>query len=236
MASATSISTEAPATPATDGPQRAPTTLTYNGERFAVLEHDPLLYEDRKLLEAVGAAARLAVENSRLQLALRTQLAEVRASRARIVAAQDFERRRLERNLHDGAQQRFLGTRLAMRMACDRVGLDDTDARQLLEEADHELTAGLEELRALARGIHPAVLTDEGLHAALAALTRRAAIPVELRGDIPAQLPPAVEAAAYFVASEALANIAKHARASHATIEIASDASRLTLKVIDDGI
>ena len=196
------------------------TVLEYGGERFAALDHDPFLYEDRELLEAVGAAARLAVENSRLQAQLRAQLAEVRASRARIVAAGDAERRRLERDLHDGAQQRLLGIRLALRLARSRVGHDDAEVQELLQEADTELMTGLDELRALARGIHPAVLTDEGLAAALASLARRAAIPVEIRAVPEERLAAPVEAAAYFVASEALANVAKHAQASSATISV----------------
>ena len=125
-----------------DDRARAVTVLEYGGERFAALEHDPFLYEDRELLEAVGAAARLAVENSRLQAQLRAQLAEVRASRARIVAAGDAERRRLERDLHDGAQQRLLGIRLALKLARSRVGHDDAEVHELLTEADKELMTG----------------------------------------------------------------------------------------------
>ena len=201
-------------------PTGATTVLEYGGERFAALEHDPFLYEDRALLDAVGAAARLAIENSRLQAQLEAQLAEVRASRARIVAAGDAERRRLERDLHDGAQQRLLGIRLALRLARQRVGHDDVEVDELLQEADAELMTGLDELRALARGIHPAVLTDEGLSAALASLARRATVPVEIKAVPEERLAAPVEAAAYFVASEALANVAKHAQASIVTISV----------------
>lgn len=225
----------APVDPA-GGPGRAVTVLEYGGERFAALEHDPFLYEDRQLLEAVGAAARLAVENSRLQAQLRAQLAEVRASRARIVAAGDAERRRLERDLHDGAQQRLLGIRLALRLAQSRVGRDDAEVQSLLSEADDELMTGLDELRSLARGIHPAVLTDEGLGAALGSLARRAAVPVEIRGVPEERLAAPVEAAAYFVASEALANVAKHAHASSVTISVARTNGWVSLEVADDGV
>jgi signal transduction histidine kinase len=217
-------------------PRGAVTVLEYGGERFAALEHDPFLYDDRELLEAVGAAARLAVENSRLQAQLRAQLAEVHASRARIVAADDAERRRLERDLHDGAQQRLLGIRLALRLARSRVGTDDAEVEELLGEADDELMAGLAELRALARGIHPAVLTDEGLAAALGSLARRATVPVEIRAVPQERLAGPVEAAAYFVASEALANVAKHAQASSVTIAVTRDDGWVRLEVADDGI
>jgi signal transduction histidine kinase len=217
-------------------PERAVTVLEYAGERFAALEHDPFLYEDREMLEAVGAAARLAIENSRLQAQLKAQLAEVRASRARIVAAGDAERRRLERDLHDGAQQRLLGIRLALRLARQRVGEDDGEVEELLREADDELMAGLDELRALARGIHPAVLTDEGLAAALSSLARRAAVPVEIRAVPDERLAAPVEAAAYFVASEALANVAKHAHASNVTIAVTRRGGWVRLEVADDGI
>jgi len=219
-----------------DDPARAVTVLEYGGERFAALEHDPFLYEDRELLEAVGAAARLAVENSRLQAQLRAQLAEVRASRARIVAAGDAERRRLERDLHDGAQQRLLGIRLALKLARSRVGHDDAEVQELLTEADTELMTGLDELRSLARGIHPAVLTDEGLAAALASLARRATVPVEISSVPEERLAAPVEAAAYFVASEALANVAKHAHASSVTITVTRANGWVSLEVADDGV
>jgi signal transduction histidine kinase len=224
-----------PARPAVEDPRRAVTVLEYEGQRFAALEHDPLLYEDRELLEAVGAAARLAVENSRLQAELRAQLAEVRASRARLIAAGDAERRRIERDLHDGAQQRLLGIRLALRLARGRVGQDDDEVRELLAEADGELMAGLDELRSLARGIHPAVLTDEGLAAALGSLARRAPVPVEIHAELSERLPAPVEAAAYFVASEGLANVAKHAHASHVSITVTRSDGRVRLEVSDDG-
>jgi signal transduction histidine kinase len=219
-----------------DDPSRAVTVLEQGGERFAALLHDPFLYEDRELLEAVGAAARLAVENSRLQARLRAQLAEVRASRARIVAAGDAERRRLERDLHDGAQQRLIGIRLALRLARSRVGHDDAEVEDLLREADDELMAGLDELRSLARGIHPAVLTDEGLGAALTSLARRAAVPVEIRAVPAERLAAPVEAAAYFVTSEALANVAKHAHASSVTITVTRSDDWVRLEVRDDGV
>jgi signal transduction histidine kinase len=219
-----------------DDQSNAVTMLEHGGERFGALVHDPFMLEDSTMLEAVGAAARLALENARLQAELRAQLARVRASRARIVEAGDAVRRRIERDLHDGAQQRLLAIRLALGLIRGRVGRDDAEVQALLTEADEELIAGLEELRSLARGIHPAVLTDEGLSAALAALARRSPVPVELRTAPAERLPEPLEAAMYFVASEALVNVAKHAHASYATLTVARTNGRVSLEVSDDGI
>ena len=140
----------------------------------------------------------------------RSQLA---ASRARIVAAGDEERRRLERNLHDGAQQRLVSLALGLRMARSSVP-DGSDAAELLDSASVELTAALAELRELARGIHPAVLTDRGLESAIGALTSRSTVPVKVAIDLPHELPPQVEAAIYYVIAEALTNVTKYAGAT----------------------
>ena len=215
-------------------PGRAVTVLEPGGKRLAALVHDPSLLDDPELVEAVGAAASLALENSRLQAELRAQLAEVRASRARIVEAGDAERRRLERDLHDGAQQRLLGIRLALQLARGRLADGDAAVDELLAEADAEVVDALDELRALARGIHPAILTEEGLAPALAALARRTPFPVELTVHTE-RLPVAVEATAYFVAAEALANVAKHANATRATVEITRANGRVAIDVADDG-
>jgi signal transduction histidine kinase len=212
---------------------RAVTTLSENGRTVAVLIYDPFLLEEAELVAGAATAARLTLANTRLQAELRAQLAEVRASRARIVDAGDNERRRLERNLHDGAQQRLLGIRLALSLARGQAG-DAAQVAGLLAEAEEELQDALEELRALARGIHPALLTDEGLGAALASLARRAAVPVEVVAP-PGRLPTAIEQAAYYVASEALANVAKHARASHAAVTLKTSNGTLVVEVVDDG-
>jgi signal transduction histidine kinase len=218
----------------TAGQGRAVTVLEHDGERVAALLHDPALLDEPELLDAVGAAASLALENARLQAELSAQLAEVRASRARIVEAGDAERRRLERDLHDGAQQRLLAIRLALQLARGRLG-DEREVEGLLAEADAEVVGALDELRTLARGIHPPILTDEGLGPALAALARRAPVPVTL--DVTQErLPERVEATAYFVASEALANVAKHAHASRATIALERMNGRVAIEVADDGI
>jgi signal transduction histidine kinase len=164
---------------------------------------------------------------------LRAQVAELRDSRARIVKAGDEERRRLERDLHDGAQQRLLG--LGMGLQLLQAKLDRPDLAPLLEELHHELDETLAELRELARGIHPAVLSDHGIDAAVRTLAARAAIPVRVEGAV-GRLPDHIETAAYFVVAEALANIAKYANATHVEIRVGHPAAALTLEIDDDGV
>jgi len=161
---------------------------------------------------------------------------ELQASRARIVQAGDAERRRLERNLHDGAQQRLVTLTLALRLAESRLESDANEARRILGGANEELALALAELRELARGIHPAVLTDRGLGPALEALAVRAPLPVELVG-VPAQrLPEPVEAAAYYLVAEALTNVAKYARASAVTVRVTRENGRVVVDISDNGI
>jgi signal transduction histidine kinase len=173
---------------------------------------------------------------SHLDAELRESLEELRASRARIVHAGDAERRRLERDLHDGAQSRLVALALLLRSARTRAK-DDQELAAMLDRAQDELQTSLGELRELARGIHPAVLTDRGLEPALDALVARAPVPVtlELEGD-DERLPGAVESAAYFVVSEALANVAKYAQATHATVAVRRMNGRVTVEVADDGV
>jgi PAS domain S-box-containing protein len=159
---------------------------------------------------------------------------ELRASRARIVAAGDDERRRLERNLHDGAQQRLVSLALALRLAESKLGADPDGAAAILSSAGEELAHALAELRELARGIHPAVLTDRGLNAALEGLAARTPLPVELE-LLPGRLPEAVEAAAYYVVAEAVANVVKHAGASAIEVRTAAVDGLVTVEVADDG-
>jgi signal transduction histidine kinase len=162
---------------------------------------------------------------------------ELRASRARIVDATDAARRRLERNLHDGAQQRLAALALSLRLAESRIETDVTEAGDLLTRSREELARALEELRELARGLHPNVLTDRGLGPALEALVLRSPFPVEV--DVPPdRLPPAIEAAAYYVAAEALANVAKYAHATFARVEAfeSEDGAELVVQVSDDGV
>jgi signal transduction histidine kinase len=181
-----------------------------------------------------AAAAALHRENERLHARLRAQMDEVRASRARLVAAADAERRRLERDLHDGAQSRFVAVALQLRRAQAKAAAG-SDVADLLESAIAELATGLDELRDLARGIHPTVLTDRGLDDALAGLAVRAPLPVTVRGTLGGRVDPQVEIAAYFAVSEALANVAKYAGATRATVGVAHDGSRLIVDITDDG-
>ena len=163
------------------------------------------------------------------------QAEELRASRARIVQAGDAERRRLERNLHDGAQQRLVALSLSLRLAQAKIGSDPAAAAQVLEAARAELAAALDELRELARGIHPAVLTDRGLAAALETLAQRAPVPVTLESP-GERLPAPVEAAAYYVIAEALANVAKYARASEVLVKVSREEECVRVLVEDDGV
>jgi signal transduction histidine kinase len=219
------------------GAGRTVTVLERHGERIAALVHDPALAEDPALLEAVSAAAGLALENERLLAELRAQLEQLRLSRARIVEAGDTERRRLERNLHDGAQQRLVSLALGLGLAESKVGSDPEAAMSLLAGAREELTLALGELRELARGIHPAVLTERGLSYALTGLAERAGFEVALDVELDGRPPPPVEAAAYYVVAESLANIGKYAQATRAQVRVGlRDGDRLVVEIADDGV
>jgi signal transduction histidine kinase len=215
---------------------RAVTKVKREGVYVAALVHDPVPDEQREHLDAVCSAASLALENERLDAELRAKVEELRASRERMLSIGLEERRRLERDLHDGAQQRLVSTALNLRLARERLRDEPGSAEELLSSAGDELDAALEELRELARGIHPAVLSDRGLRAALEALAHRAPLPVELDALPSGRLPEAVELAAYFVVSEALTNVAKYAYASHARVSIEQDNSRVVVEVKDDGV
>jgi signal transduction histidine kinase len=158
------------------------------------------------------------------------------ASRARLVAAADEARRRIERDLHDGAQQRLVAAALELSLLDQRLERDPAAARTVLERARAHLESGLGELRDLARGIHPAVLTERGLEAALNALVQRAAVPVDLRAVVPERLDAAIEAAAYFLVSEALTNVAKYARADTVSVDVTSTGGTLVVTIADDGV
>lgn len=167
---------------------------------------------------------------------LRARVAELSDSRVRLIEAEEAARRRLERHLHDGPQQRLVAVALGMRTARSRLPGDPQAAAELIEACERELTTTIDELRELARGIHPAVLTDRGLKPALESLCCRFPIPVEL-GDLPAErLPSQVESAAYLVISEALANAARYSGASHATVKVARQNGHALVEVRDDGI
>ena len=208
-----------------------------NGEPLAALIFDASLRDEYELVSSVGAAARLTLENERLQAEVRVQLEEVRASRARIVTAADAERRRLERDLHDGAQQRLVNLALAMRMAQQQAkGAPDAELVATLEDASAEVRSALAELRELARGLHPTILTEAGLGPALESLAERSPVPTTIEAAPTGRLPSPVEATAYFVVSEALANVAKYSGAAGAGIAVERKNGRLVVEVRDDGI
>ncbi|HET6171788.1 MAG TPA: histidine kinase [Gaiellales bacterium] len=211
---------------------RAITLVTAHGEQIAALIHDPALLDEPALVESVRTTAGLVLENERLAAEVRSQLAEVRASRTRIVAAADAERRRIERNLHDGAQQRLVTLSLALGLSASRGPAPDPD---VLARAQDEVEAAIGELRELARGIHPTLLREEGLESAVRALARRTPLPVAVDASTVGRLPDTVELAAYFLVSEALANVVKHARASRVEVLLARDPGTLRVAVTDDG-
>jgi signal transduction histidine kinase len=182
---------------------RAATPLLRDGRPVAVLLHRTGLLDNPELVEEVASAARLALENERLQAEVRAQLEDLRSSRVRIIEAGDAERRRLERDLHDGAQQRLVGLSLALRLLRARLGTDqDQQLARRLDEAEAELRRAVAELRELAHGIHPAVLSDEGLAAAVEALAEGAPAPLRIAALTNERFPPAVETAAYLVVAE----------------------------------
>ena len=219
-----------------DGPRRAVTRIEHEGEPLAVLVHDPSLRDEPKLVEAVAAAARLALVNARLHAEVRAQLETVQESRARIVTAADDERRRIERDLHDGAQQRLVAIALELRSAQRALGEHaDPEVDRLLASTADELQVAVEELRELAHGIHPGTLTQAGLASALEALAARMPFPVTVDAT-PERLPPEIEATAYYVASEALANVVKHAHASKAVVRATRANGTLVVEVSDDGV
>jgi signal transduction histidine kinase len=168
--------------------------------------------------------------------ALRERVDDLRSARERIIAAADAERRRIERDLHDGAQQRLVGVALTLGLAESRLASDPAGAARLIAQAREEAQLAVKELRELARGIHPAVLSDRGLGAALEALAARAPVPVEVSGVPSSPLRPAVEAAAYFVTAEALTNVAKYAQASEAFVRLRIERDRLCVQIADDGV
>ena len=218
----------------TAGPGRAVAPVERNGRQVAALVHDASLDEDPELLEAACTATAVALENQRLLAEADLRLDELKASRERIVAAGDAERRRLERNLHDGAQQRLVAIALHLRLLQSRVG-DDPDAAELVTTASAELAESLSELRELARGMHPAVL-EHGLEAALDALANRSTVATTVSCETRERLPGPVELTAYFVVSEALANVAKYSGASRASIRLWRAGPLAKIQIADDGV
>ena len=216
---------------------RAATILEADGHVGGAVVHDDTLLDDPDVIRTVAAVVRLAVDNERLQDDLREQLLEVRASRTRIVEAADAERRRVERDLHDGAQQRLVALAVSLRTIRTRLGDDVAPGvASELEAASGEVRAAIAELRELAQGLDPAILREAGLGAAVQSLADRSPVPVSVDVRLDDRLPPQVETAAYFVASEALANAAKHAQASAVTVRAQRRDDSFRLEVADDGV
>src|SRR3954464_4720622 len=205
------------------------------GRELAMLIYDAALEDDPELVGAVAAAAAIALDDARIQAESEGRLSELRASRERIVAAGDAERRRLERNLHDGAQQRLVSVALQLRMIQRSIDTDPALAKRLATSAGDQLSKSLEELRELARGIHPSVL-NHGLKAALDSLASRSGVPTAVSFQAPERLPEPVELAAYFVACEALANVAKYAHATKAKVRVSRRNGMAVIEIRDDGI
>ena len=218
------------------GPDQVMTQIENEGRRVGAVIHDPVLCESPELLREAAAAAALAIENARLEVELRARLAALRASRARLVEAGDAERRRLGRDLHDGAQQRLVALMIELQLARERFESDPAGARELVDSAFANAQEAVVELRDLAAGIHPAVLSQRGLDAALESLASRAKVPVELESDLDERLPSAVETAAYFVVAEALTNVTKYAEATHARVEVRRENGAAVVDIRDDGV
>jgi signal transduction histidine kinase len=216
------------------GSGRAWTAVEHDGRRVAAIIHDAELDATPELVNAAAAAAALALDNERLKADLRARVEDLRVSRARIVEAADAARRRLERDLHDGAQQQLVSLALDLRVL--RARLKDSDAAPLVEEVSDKLNVALAELRELARGIHPAILSDRGLGPALQGLADRVPLPVECAVELDERPSPPIEAAAYFVVAEALTNVARYAKAHEARVEIRREGEDVVVLVDDDGI
>jgi signal transduction histidine kinase len=215
------------------GSGRAWTAVERDGRRVAAIVHDASLDTSRELVHAAAAASSLAIDNERLKADLRARLEDLRVSRLRIVQATDDARRRIERDLHDGAQQQLVALALELRLL--RARMEDPAAMEMVDGLSRRLAAALEELRELARGIHPAILTERGLGPAVEALAERGALAVEYEVDVDERLPAALEAAAYFVIAEGLTNVAKYAQADGVRVEVRRDGDTLVVLVADDG-
>lgn len=204
----------------------------------AAIVHEPALLEHPELLDGVVRVLGLALENKRLEAEVRDQLQAVTDSRARIVAATEAERRRLERDLHDGAQQRLIGVALALQQVRASADAQDGSSAALrgeLDAAANEVNLAIRELRELARGIHPAILEEEGVGPAVAGLARRASLPVEVRVELDARLPRLVESTVYFTIAEALTNAQRHAQATKARVHVARTDGTIAVEISDDG-
>jgi signal transduction histidine kinase len=209
---------------------RAWTAVDRDGRRLAAIIHDAALDTSPELVMAAAAASSLAIDNERLKADLQARVEELRRSRLRIIEAGDAARRRIERDLHDGAQQQLVSLALDLRML--KARLKDPQ----IDELSGRLATALAELRELARGIHPAILTDRGLAPAIQSLADRATVPVSVDVVVEERLAPSIEAAAYFLVAEALTNVARYAEASSAWVQIRREREALIVEVSDDGV
>lgn len=215
-------------------PSRSATPIVRDGAPVALLLHDAAVDDEPELLSSVAAATGMTIHNAQLQVELRARLEELRGSRMRILQAERRERRRLERDLHDGAQQRLIALSLELGEMAEVIA--DEELRARVDAARTEVIASLAELRDLAHGIHPAAVSDHGLMVALESLATHATVPVRIAGVVEGRLPEPVELAAFFVVAEGLANIAKHADASSAVVTLDRSAASLRVDVSDDGV
>jgi signal transduction histidine kinase len=218
-----------------DRASRSVTMIDRSGDRVAALIHDAALADEPELLDAVTAAAGMALDNGRLRADLRARLEELRGSRVRVIEAGQRERQRLERDLHDGAQQRLVAVSLDLgRLEASLPA--DASAHAVVAHVKREVATSLDELRNVARGLYPAVLTGHGLEVALESLAALAPVPVRLTVQTDGRLAEPVEVAAYYVVCECLANIGKHARAASASVEVTRAGAEVVVEVVDDGV
>jgi signal transduction histidine kinase len=220
--------------PEAGGPRATTVIADPAGVPLAALIHSAELGEEPELLQSVTASAGIALENARLHADLAARVQELRGSRARAFDAGRLERQRLERNLHDGAQQRLIALSLELGVLERRLA-DPASSREI-DHARREIAISLEELREIARGLHPAVVSAHGLDVALEHLAARAPVPVRLRVEVGGRLPEPLEVAAYYIVSESLANIGRYAKASSATIEVSHRDGTVTVEIVDDGV
>jgi signal transduction histidine kinase len=214
---------------------RRVTVVEQHGEQIAALVYDATLGEEPELVEAVSAAAAIALENGRLEAELRARLQELHGSRTRVVEAEQNERRRLERDLHDGAQQRLVALALELGLLAEQTG-SDPPTQTRLKRARSEVAESLSELRDIAHGLHPAVVSGHGLAVALESLVAATPLDVHLTTDGLPRLSEPLEVAAYYVVSESLTNVTKHAHATRVTVDVGVIDGTLVAEIVDDGI
>jgi signal transduction histidine kinase len=212
------------------------TVVERGGQPIAAVIHDAALLDNAELVDSVCAAAALSIENERLQAELRARVVELQASRARLVEATEDERRRIERDLHDGTQQRLVSIAMSLGLLDAKLPLDAAEAKPLVREARMALSQALADLRDLTQGIYPTVLSERGLRAALDELCRQSALPALVECTLVERLPSAIETAAYFIVSEAITNAAKHSHATEVTAVVTYADRVLRIEVADDGI